>query len=60
MVVAPVEQLGFRSMATNSAKMAFYTPSHSGLRVRFGTLTQCIEAAMAGIWVGPSPTYENP
>ncbi len=50
MVVAPVEQLGFKAMATNSAKMAFYTPSHSGLQVRFGTLEQCIEAAVTGRW----------
>ena len=28
----PGRELGFRSMATNSAKMAAYTPSHSGLR----------------------------
>lgn len=51
MVVAPVEQLGFRVMATNSAKMAFYTPAHSGLTVRFGPLERCIEAAMSGKWV---------
>ncbi len=50
MVVAPVAQLGYRSMATNSAKMAFYAPSHSGLAVRFGSLEQCIEAAVTGIW----------
>ena len=56
MLVAPVEQLGFRVMATNSAKMAFYTPSHSRLRVCFGTLWQCIEAACTGIWPGTSPS----
>jgi predicted aconitase len=50
MVVAPVEELGYRSMATNSAKMAFYTPSHSGLQVHFGTLAQCIDAAVSGRW----------
>jgi predicted aconitase len=50
MVVAPVADLGFRSMATNSAKMAFYTPSHSGLAVRFGPLAQCLEAALGGKW----------
>lgn len=50
MVVAPVEELGFRCMATNSAKMAFYAPSHSGLQVRFGTLEQCVEAAIEGEW----------
>ncbi len=48
MVVAPVDQLGFKSMATNSAKMAFYAPAHSGLSVRFGPLEQCIEAALTG------------
>jgi predicted aconitase len=52
MVVAPVEQLGFRVMATNSAKMATYTPSHSGLSVRFGSLEQCLGAAVTGRWTG--------
>ncbi len=50
MVVAPVADLGFRTMATNSAKMAFYTPSHSGLSVHFGPMEQCLEAALAGKW----------
>ena len=50
MVVAPTEELGFRSMATNSAKMAFYSPSHCGLPVRFGPLEQCLEAAVTGKW----------
>jgi len=50
MVVAPAEELGFRSMATNSAKMAFYSPSHSGLQVRFGPLEQCVKAALTGKW----------
>jgi predicted aconitase len=50
MVVAPVAELGFRAMATNSAKMAFYTPSHSGLSVRFGSMEQCLDAALTGKW----------
>ena len=50
MVVAPVAELGFRSLATNSAKMAFYAPAHSGLKVRFGTLEQCLDAAVTGTW----------
>jgi predicted aconitase len=50
MVVAPVDSLGFRTMATNSAKMAFYAPSHSGLSVRFGTTEQCLDAALGGRW----------
>jgi hypothetical protein len=49
-VVAPVRELGFRSMATNAAKAAFYSPGHSGLQVRFGSLAQCVEAAIAGRW----------
>jgi predicted aconitase len=50
LVVAPVAGLGFRTMATNSAKMAVYAPSHSGLSVRFGTMEQCLEAAVTGRW----------
>jgi len=50
LVVAPVAALGYRSLATNSAKMAFYAPSHSGLAVRFGPMEQCLEAALTGRW----------
>jgi predicted aconitase len=50
MVVAPVAELGFRTMATNSAKMAFYAPAHSGLAVRFGSVDQCVAAAVEGKW----------
>ena len=50
LVVAPVEEMGFKAMATNSAKAAFYAPMHSGLQRRFGTLEQCIEAALTGRW----------
>jgi hypothetical protein len=50
-VVAPVELLDVHSMATNSAKAAFYAPAHSGLNVRLGTLEQCIHAALAGRWL---------
>jgi hypothetical protein len=53
MVVAPVADLGFQCMATNSAKMAFYAPSHSGLSVHFGPMEQCLEAAILGRWPAP-------
>ena len=59
MVVAPVEQLGFSVIATNSAKMAAYTPSHSGLRVCFGSLDQCISAATSGRWNGQQASTED-
>ena len=50
LVVAPVADLGFRTLATNSAKMAFYAPAYSGLAVRFGPLERCLEAAVTGKW----------
>jgi predicted aconitase len=52
MVVAPVEALGFRSMATNSGKGAFYGPGHAHLTVRYGSLEQCVQAALGGRWPG--------
>ena len=58
LVVAPVEALGVRSLATNSAKAALYAVSHAGLQTRFGTMEQCVEAALTGIW--PSPAYYTP
>jgi len=42
---------GFHALATNSAKMAFYAPSHIGLAVRFGPMEQCLEAAVTGRWL---------
>jgi hypothetical protein len=59
MVVAPVAELGFRTLATNSAKMAFYAPSHSKLSVRFGSMEQCIEAAITGRWTSPQQCTER-
>ncbi len=49
-VVAPVRELGFRSMATPSGKGAYYGPSHAGLTVCYGALEKCIEAAVEGQW----------
>jgi len=50
MVVAPVDELGFRTLATNAGKAAFYSPAHSRLAVRFGSLERCIRAAISGRW----------
>jgi hypothetical protein len=50
LVVAPVEALGFTSMATNSGKGAFYGPSHAHVATHFGSLDQCLEAAIRGEW----------
>jgi hypothetical protein len=50
MVVAPVERLGVEAVATNSAKAAFYMPSHSGTSIRYGSLAKCLQAALTGRW----------
>jgi predicted aconitase len=49
-VVAPMQDLGLRTLATPSAKGAFYAPSHAGLVTRYGTVEQCVEAAVSGVW----------
>jgi len=49
-VIAPMQQLSFRTVATPSAKGATYLPSHAGLTVRFGTPADCVEAAVSGVW----------
>ncbi len=51
-VIAPMGELPYRTVATNSAKMATYALGHAGLRARFGSLEQCIEAAVSGRWPG--------
>lgn len=53
-VVAPMRMLNVRSMATNAGKMACYAPMHSGVRMRFGELEQCLDAAVTGEWRGDS------
>jgi len=49
-VVAPMQELGFRTVATPSAKGATYLPSHAGLLVRYGAVERCVEAAVSGVW----------
>jgi predicted aconitase len=44
------EELGFRNIATNSAKMAFYAPGCNNFNVWYGSVQQCIDAAVTGIW----------
>jgi predicted aconitase len=50
LVVAPVAHFGYRSLATDSAKMATYAPGHCGLATHFGSLEACLEAAVTGWW----------
>ncbi|MEW6671931.1 MAG: aconitase X catalytic domain-containing protein [Thermodesulfobacteriota bacterium] len=41
---------GFKSAATNSAKVAHYIPSTWSLKTHYGTTRDCIEAAVTGKW----------
>lgn len=49
MVLAPVKNMGFHNMATDSAKAQFYI-SGFGIGVRFGNTQKCLEAAVSGKW----------
>ncbi len=44
------ESLGFKTLATNSGKMAFYAPGSNGFGVWFGDAKRCIDAAVTGFW----------
>jgi len=50
MVVAPIQELGFKYIAVDSAKAACYLPSHHGAITYWGTTEQCIQAAIEGKW----------
>ena len=50
MAIAPVRALGFRQVATSSAKGAYYLRNLAGVGVRFGPLSHCVEAAQTGRW----------
>lgn len=43
---------GTKVVATDSAKHAHYAPAIAGLAVWFGSMKECIEAAITGIWRG--------
>jgi len=48
MVVAPLERMGFSSIAVNSAKAAVYAPTASKVDVVFTTFEKCIDIALEG------------
>ena len=50
MAIAPVRDLGFASVATPSAKGAYYLRNLAHVAARFGTLPACVEAAVTGGW----------
>jgi predicted aconitase len=50
MAISPVRKLGFTAVATPSAKGAYYLRNLAGVAACFGTLAQCLEAAITGKW----------
>lgn len=48
MIVAPLERMGFSTMAVNSAKAALYAPTASEVDVVFTTFEKCVDIALKG------------
>ena len=48
--VTPLESRRGRTIATDSAKGAYYASGHNKLRVHLGTVEQCVSAAVTGRW----------
>jgi hypothetical protein len=49
-VLSIPEALGLKTLATNSAKMAFYATGGNSLGVWYGAAKRCIDAAVSGYW----------
>jgi predicted aconitase len=47
-VVTPILPAGGGVLMTNSGKFAFYAPGNTGYAVQFGSLSDCVETAVAG------------
>lgn len=43
----PLEQWGFKTLMTDSAKMAYYTPGLTKMGVTFNSTEECIKTATA-------------
>ena len=43
---------GVRTVATDSAKQAHYLPTITGVAAWFGSVRDCVEAAIHGTWTG--------
>ncbi|MFH0973235.1 MAG: aconitase X catalytic domain-containing protein [Candidatus Micrarchaeota archaeon] len=49
MVVAPIKGR-FKCLATDSAKSCFYARGKNAFKTKFGTLEECVDAAVTGEW----------
>ncbi|HPR42262.1 MAG TPA: aconitase X, partial [Candidatus Methanofastidiosa archaeon] len=50
MVVSPIEEFGYDTVATNSGKGCYYMQAWCKVRTRFGSMGQCVDAALTGRW----------
>jgi len=50
---------GVRTVATDSAKQAHYLPAITGVEAWFGSVRDCIEAAISGTWNGSLETERS-
>lgn len=48
MLISPVETWGFRTIMTDSAKCAYYAPMQCKTEVIFGSVEDCVNAAITG------------
>lgn len=48
MLISPVETWGFKTIMTDSAKCAYYAPMQCKTDVIFGSIEDCVEAAVTG------------
>lgn len=48
MLISPVETWGFKTLMTDSGKCAYYAPMQCKTEVVFGSIAECVEAAVAG------------
>ena len=48
MLISPVETWGFETIMTDSAKCAYYAPMQCKTDVIFGSVSDCVEAAVTG------------
>lgn len=49
MVVAPLKGR-FKCVATDSAKSCFYSHGKNAFKTRFGSVEECVNAAVSGVW----------
>ena len=51
---------GVRTVATDSAKQAHYLPAITGVQAWFGSVRDCVDAAISGTWRGSTRWMTSP